>query len=232
MNIILFGIQGAGKGTQARAIALALGIPVFEAGAELRKLALLETPEGGMIKRLINQGKLVPPGIVMTRVAGFLDETTTLDGVVFDGVPRSLDQAIALDEMLERKHRTSIAVEIRISEQCSTERVLQRRQCSRCGTAFLPEYHHHTCNLCGGLLIKRVDDTAEALQIRIANYQSRTLPVLEYYRKANKLITINGEQLVLDVTKDIFTQLSPLLHTEKDIEQLLFQSSPDNQVSI
>ncbi|MBP6084664.1 nucleoside monophosphate kinase [Candidatus Gracilibacteria bacterium] len=232
MNIILFGIQGAGKGTQARAIALALGIPVFEAGAELRKLALLETPEGGMIRSLINQGKLVPPGIVMTRIASFLDDTATLDGVVFDGVPRSLDQAVALDEILDRKHRTSMAVEIRISEQCSTERVLQRRLCSRCGTAFLPEYHHNTCNLCGGLLVKRVDDTAEALKTRIANYQNRTLPVLEYYRKANKLITVNGEQLVLDVTRDVFTQLSPLLHTEKDIEQLLFQSSRDNQVSI
>lgn len=211
MDILLFGIQGSGKGTQARALSLALNIPIFEAGAELRKLATHDNEEGKTIRELINRGALVPKGIVLMKVADFLDHPATIDGVIFDGVPRLLEQAVAFQEMMETKHRDTIAILIDLDEDSAVYRVTNRRICSRCQQTFPPEYLHEVCNSCGGILIHRADDERDAIQKRIKNFYQETVPVIDHYRTLGKLLTVDGNQSVIDVTKDIFNQLSPLL---------------------
>ena len=211
MHILLCGIQGSGKGTQARALSLALNIPIFEAGAELRKIATHNTEEGNTIRELINKGALVPQGIVLLKVADFLDHPATIDGVIFDGVPRSYDQTLGFQDMMDSKHRETIAIVIDLDEETAIYRVTNRRICNRCQQTFQPEYLHQICNSCGGVLIKRVDDQKDAIEKRIQNYYQETVPVIDHYRTLGKLLTVDGNQSVIDVTKDMFNQLSPLL---------------------
>ncbi len=215
MDILVFGIQGAGKGTQAKAISLALGLPVYEAGAELRKLAAENTPLGEQIRKVIYAGRLVPPGIVLLRIADYLEHPATVAGVIYDGVPRSYDQALAFDEMMKQSKRESLAVDIELSEEQALARLQKRRICSKCQTVFMPDYEGDICNVCGGVLIHRPDDNPEAIKVRFANYRKETVPVIEHYRKEGKVLTIDGDQSILDVTKDIFNQLSPLLKFKK-----------------
>ncbi|MBI4835756.1 MAG: nucleoside monophosphate kinase [Candidatus Abawacabacteria bacterium] len=211
MDILLFGIQGSGKGTQAKALALALNFPIFEAGAELRSLATKDTPAGNEIRSIINKGGLVPPGIILLRIADFLDNAAAIQGVIFDGVPRSYDQAVSFDEMITQKHRESLAINIELDEDEAITRLEKRRICSKCNAIFLPDYQNTICNLCGGLLIHRADDNPESIKVRFAKYKQETLPVIDHYRKQGKVLTVDGNQAVMDVTKDIFNQLSPLL---------------------
>lgn len=218
MDILVFGIQGAGKGTQAKALALALGIPIYEAGAELRKIAAENTPLGEEVRKVIYTGRLVPPGTVLLRIADYLEHPATVAGVIFDGVPRSYDQALAFDEMMQKRHRENLAIDIELSEEQALHRLETRRICSKCHTVFMADYEGNICNVCGGLLIHRQDDNPEAIKVRFANYRKETIPVIEHYRKAGKLLTIDGDQSVLDVSKDIFNQLSPLLKLKKRLK--------------
>ncbi len=211
MDILLFGIQGSGKGAQARALSLALNIPIYEAGAELRKLAVHNSVEGKVIREVINKGALVPPGIVLVKIAEFLEHPATTQGVIFDGVPRSYDQAIAFEEMENERHRETISILIELDEQQSIKRLSSRRICTRCQKTYAPDYKLEVCNVCGGILIKREDDQPVAVKKRIENFYRETKPVIEYYKKLGRLLTVNGDQAVIDVTKDIFNQLSPLL---------------------
>jgi len=218
MDILVFGIQGAGKGTQAKAVSLALGLPIYEAGAELRRLAAENTPLGEEIRKVIYTGRLVPPGMVLLRIAEYLEHPATVAGVIYDGVPRSYEQAIAFDEMMKEKKRDSLAIDIELSEGKALERLEKRRICSKCQAIFMPDYESEVCNICGGVLIHRADDNSEAIKVRFANYHKETVPVIDYFRKQGKLLTIDGDQSILDVTKDIFNQLSPLLKLKKRLK--------------
>lgn len=211
MDILLFGIQGSGKGTQAKALALALNFPIFEAGAELRKMAAENTTTGNDVRNIITKGLLVPPGILLLKIADFLEYPATKPGVIFDGIPRSLDQALAFDEMISRNHRDNLAVDIQLSEEQAIERLTKRRICSKCTAVFMPNYTQDICNICGGLLIHREDDNPEAIKTRFKKYYEETVPVIQHYRNQGKVIMVDGNQEVIDVTKDIFNQLSPLL---------------------
>lgn len=211
MDILVFGIQGSGKGTQAKALSLALNLPIFEAGAELRKIALEDTVEGNEVKKIITKGQLVPPGIILLKIADFFENSAASKGVVFDGVPRSHDQAIGFDEMLNKNHRGYLAIDIELDEASAIERLQNRRICSKCSAVFMPDYTNAICNNCGGLLIHRADDNPESIKTRFSKYKMETVPVIDHYRRQGKVITVDGSQAVIDVTKDIFNQLSPLL---------------------
>ncbi len=215
MDFLIFGIQGAGKGTQAKALALALNLPIFETGSELRKIALEDSTEGHEVKKIITKGLLVPAGILLLKVADYLENPATTAGVIFDGIPRTVAQAISFDEMLLKLHRDWLAINIVLGEEAALKRLEQRRICSKCGAVFMPDYTSSICNHCAGLLIHRADDNADAIANRFQKYKVETMPVIDHYRKQGKLITVDGNQAVLDVTKDIFNQLSPLikLHT-------------------
>lgn len=229
MDILVFGIQGAGKGTQAKAISLALGLPIYEAGAELRKLAAENTSLGEEIRKVIYTGRLVPPGIVLLRIAEYLEHPATVAGVIFDGVPRSYDQVLAFDEMMKTKKRDNLAIDIELSEGKALERLEKRRICNKCQAIFMPDYESKVCNTCGGILIHRADDNPEAIKVRFANYKKETMPVIEHFRKQGKLLTIDGDQSILDVTKDIFNQLSPLLKLKKRLKIEEIKSFQDLQ---
>lgn len=216
MDILVFGIQGSGKGTQAKALALALNLPIFETGAELRKIATMDTEQGREIKKTIAKGDLVDSQTILEQLTIYFEKSGNIKGIIFDGVPRTYEQALLFDAMMTEKQRKNIVVDIQLSEQDALERLRQRRICDTCGAVFLPDYTKSVCNLCGGNLIHRGDDNPEAIQRRFAKYKSETLPVIEHYRKQGKVISVQGNQAIIDVTKDIFTQLSPLLKLEKD----------------
>ena len=215
MDILLFGIQGSGKGTQAKALSLALNFPIFEAGAELRKMAVQDTPTGNEIRKIISKGNLVPPGLLLLKVMDFLEHPASHSGIIFDGIPRAMEQAESFDEVMKTKHRDNLAIAIDLSENAAIERLLKRRICTTCGTAFMPDYSNDMCNHCGGILIHRADDTTEAIQTRFGKYKAETLPVIEHYQKQGKLIVVDGNQAIIDVTKDIFNQLSPQMKLRK-----------------
>ena len=221
MDILIFGIQGSGKGTQAKALALALNLPIFEAGAELRKMAAENTSAGHEIRTLMSTGHLVPPGIVLLRIADFLEYSATQNGVIFDGVPRTYHQALDFDEMMNRNHRDNLVINIELDEDQALARLTHRRICSKCTAVFMPEYKNDICNLCGGILIHREDDNPEAIKVRFRKYKEETRPVIEHYRKQGKVLSVDGSQPIIDVTKDIFNQLSPLLKLRKKQEAKL-----------
>lgn len=180
-DILLFGVQGSGKGTQAQIIAERLGYKIFEAGAELRKIREAETDLGRLVKSIIDRGDLVPNDIVMEIVAEFLRQRSADDKIIFDGIPRSMVQKDSLDALLKKAGRESICLFLELPRDIAIARMKERG---------------------------RTDDTAEVIEKRIQNFEEQTVPVIEQYATETDLIRVNGDQPITAVTEEIFARLS------------------------
>lgn len=181
MDLILFGIQGSGKGTQAKIIAEKFDLEIFETGAELRKLAQEDTELGKKVKTLIEAGHLVPDEIVIQIVKNFLEPLPKTQRILFDGVPRKIIQQKAFDELIKNLDRNFIGILIEIPEEETIQRLLARG---------------------------RNDDTAEGIKNRIEHFKKETLPVIEDYKQRGKMITINGSQPIEKVGEEISSKVS------------------------
>ena len=205
-DIILFGMQGSGKGTQARLLAEKLDYQIFETGGQLRQLANEDSDLGRKVKEVTTAGKLVPNEVVMEIVANFLQNLPESEHAIFDGIPRSESQRVSLEAEFEKVGRKPIAVYIKISREEALTRLLGRKTCAGCGKIFGAKDNSaelEKCPVCGGELKVRADDTAEAIATRLDVYENETIPAIEKYREENRLVEIDGTQSVEEVTEQI-----------------------------
>jgi len=211
MNIVLFGIQGSGKGTLARAICNKYNLHYFETGAQLRKLSSEETPLGQKVKEVISSGHLVSNEIVMEIIEDFIKTIPTNEGVVFDGIPRKEEQARTFDALMKKIKRTYLGILIDVPKEKALKRLTTRRICSKCKTIYPATYNKDKCEKCGGELITRNDDNPESIKTRFETYFKETMPVIESLKKEEKLIIIDGSPSIPEVEKKIFEVIENIL---------------------
>lgn len=204
MNLVLLGAPGAGKGTQAVKIAAKYGIPHVSTGDIFRKNISEMTPIGVVAKSYIDKGQLVPDEVVVEIVAQRLKEEDAKNGYLLDGFPRTLAQAKALDEI------TSVSTVINVDVELGAlaERLTGRRVCAECKKSYhVSTMKSDTCPDCGGKLVQRDDDKLETVNERLKVYEASTAPLIEYYEKQGKLVTVDGMKSI----EDVFTEISEAL---------------------
>lgn len=208
MNVILLGPPGAGKGTQAVFIAELKKVPHISTGDIFRKNIKEGTPLGKKAKGYMDQGLLVPDSVVVELVEDRLTWKDAQDGFLLDGFPRTIAQAEALEvslAKLDKKIDTVINIEVDFS--VLIHRISGRRVCRQCGATMHAENNppkkEGVCDFCSAELYQRDDDKEETVKKRLDEYQEKTMPLIDFYKKRGVLIDINGQQDIKDVTKDI-----------------------------
>ena len=184
MNLVLFGPPGSGKGTQARILQERRGLPQLSTGDMLRAAIAAGTELGKKCKAIMDSGDLVPDEIVIGIIAERYDRPDCAKGAVFDGFPRTIPQAEALDAMLKgRGRKIDLVIELKVDDAVLIGRVEQRIKES------------------GG--VARADDTPETLKNRLEVYYRNTAPLIEFYKKQGKLVTVDGMAPIEEVTKAV-----------------------------
>lgn len=209
MRLLFFGPPGAGKGTQAKLVAKEFDIAHISTGDILRDAVSKGTELGKKAKAIMDRGELVSDEIMNNLVKEKMQE---LDSFILDGYPRTLDQAKFLDRATkDLKKEIDAVVLIDVAEEEIVKRISNRRVCPNCGKVYnlitLKPKEDEKCDVCGTKLIQRDDDKEEVVRERYKVYKNTTESVIEYYRKNNKIITIDGAQNVEDVTKELFNIL-------------------------
>lgn len=195
MRIILLGPPGAGKGTQAKELAQRLKIMHISTGDILRKNVKSETPLGKQAKDYMEKGLLVPDELVGKMLFERITRPDVKDGFLLDGYPRNLSQAKALDELFSgRDTGIDIVVYLDTSDEVIIQRLTGRLVCSNCGANFhirnMPPKVKGVCDLCGGKLYQRTDDTEETVKKRIQVYKNEVSSLIEYYKEKKKLYSL------------------------------------------
>jgi adenylate kinase len=195
LNVIVMGPPGAGKGTQAGRFASDRGLPKISTGDILREAVRDGNPTALEAKARMDRGELVDDATMITIVADRLARPDARDGFVLDGFPRTVAQARALDELMDRLHcGPLIVVDVAVPEQELVQRLANRRICSVCGTNADPTVDDDGCKQCGGVLVQRADDDQGVVLERLRVYQQATRPVLDYYRERPTFRVVNGAQ--------------------------------------
>ncbi len=209
MNLIFMGPPGAGKGTQAKLFAKTYGIPQISTGDILRQAVKEGTPLGKKAQIYLEKGELVPDEIMIGIIKDRLQEVDCQKGWLMDGFPRTIWQAVALDEILrQRGLHLDAVINIYLQEEELIRRVSGRRVCRNCGETFHvifnPPLQEGVCDKCGGPLYQREDDKEETVRKRLEVYRARTKPLIEYYWEKSALISIDGgARTIEDVFKSI-----------------------------
>ncbi|MBI2861884.1 MAG: adenylate kinase [Chloroflexi bacterium] len=206
--VVLLGAPGAGKGTQAGALAERLGVAHVASGDLFRQAVGAGTELGRSAQGYMERGELVPDGITIAMMMERLSQPDCVKGAILDGFPRTLGQALALDRAFaDAGRRISQVLYIRVGEGELLRRLSGRWLCRRCQTSYhelsTPPQVPGRCDRCGGELYQRDDDRRETAERRLAVYFQQTLPLIDYYRQAGLLIEVDGEGSVEDVGQAI-----------------------------
>jgi adenylate kinase len=212
--VLLLGPPGAGKGTQARLLAEALGIPQVSSGDLFRDNLRDETELGSLARAYMDRGELVPDDVTVRMVMDRLGRADCGKGAILDGFPRTLNQAAALDEALldQRSFGTkssgiSSALLIEVSDDVVLGRLSGRRICRDCQAMYHVEFRPPAtkgcCDVCGGSLYQRSDDQPGTVRHRLLVYYKQTAPLVGYYFAHSVLTEINGEQDMESVQSDL-----------------------------
>jgi len=208
MRLILLGPPGAGKGTQAEVLVKKLNVPQISTGDILRNAVKQGTPVGLEAKKFMDAGDLVPDDVIIGVVKERLTEDDCKNGYIFDGMPRTIAQAEALDSQ-------GVAIDavllIEVPDEVLLKRLGGRRTCPNCGNI----YHIETkkpdkdgiCNDCGTELIIRKDDEQETIKNRLQTYHKETAPLIDYYREQGKIKDVGGEYNIQSQTAEVFKVL-------------------------
>ena len=193
MRLILLGAPGAGKGTQAELICKKLNIPAISTGNILREAIKNGTAMGLEAKSFMDAGKLVPDSVIVGVVKERLAADDCKGGFILDGMPRTVAQAEALDEM---GITIDTVLSLEVEDAAIEARMTGRRVCESCGASYHLQHKapkvEGVCDSCGGKLVQRKDDTPETVRDRLNVYHEQTEPVKAHYEKAGKLKTVEG----------------------------------------
>jgi adenylate kinase len=210
-RIVLLGAPGSGKGTQAEMITRHFAIAVTSPGTILRRERDLGTPLGIKADEISKQGGLVPDEIIVHLIEDWL-ALHGKDGFVFDGFPRTVKQGERLNEILQKRQTAlDLAIWLEVSERTVRDRIAGRLQCRRCGfTTSLTSAgfaDRPICPYCDGPLVRRDDDDASVLETRLAEFKTKTEPLLSFYEKDDALHRIDGNR----DRETVFTAISALI---------------------
>jgi len=212
MYIILLGAPGAGKGTQADSLSSELNLPHIASGDLFREALKKETELGLLAKSYMERGELVPDEVTIKMILQRIEMPDCVSGCLFDGFPRTLAQAEALDKGLADKGKNIDKVlYIKVSNEELLKRLGGRWLCQNCQTPYhlitAPPKVPGKCDKCGGELYQREDDKEETVKERLRVFFAQTIPIVDYYRGQSKLIEVNGNQGIQEVAKKIMLSL-------------------------
>jgi adenylate kinase len=201
-RLIVLGKQGSGKGTQCVRISQHYGIPHISTGDMLRAAVKSGSALGARVQSTMEAGELVSDDIILEVMAARLaEDDAAARGFVLDGFPRTVGQADRLDDVLEPSV-IDVVVSLEIPTSVVVGRIAQRRTCSVCGRVYAttaPPKVDWTCDVCGGEVIQREDDTEEAVTRRLALYDAQTAPLIARYATAGKLVPVDATGIVEEV---------------------------------
>ena len=206
MNVILLGPPGAGKGTQAKTLSEQTALQHVASG-DLFRTALREGTELGMLaKSYMDRGELVPDEVVIGMILERISHNDCANGVIFDGFPRTREQATALEEaLLEHSSAIDLVLYLSVPQEVLLKRIAGRQTCKTCGSTYniyyFPSHRSGICDACGSGLYQRSDDSLETAQHRLDVYFAQTMPLIEYYKTQGTLYEIDGQGEIASVTE-------------------------------
>ena len=213
MNLIIFGPQGSGKGTQADKLAEKFKLSHLETGQIFRDIAREDSPLGKKIKTLNEQKEMIPDEITVEVLRDYLEKVPVEKaGVILDSAPRTVGQIELVEKLMEQEARNiDKAIYIKLPYEDSVARISKRYMCTACFRHFVIGKHikhsGENCPTCGGQIKQRGDDTPDGIAKRLKTFYEVTMPVVEHYRKKGILIEVDGKQGVEEVFEDIIKQL-------------------------
>ncbi len=213
MYLVMMGVQGAGKGTQAAILKERLGIPHITSGGLFRAMKDQDTPLARQVRDIMARGELVPDDITIEIVKERLQQPDARRGFILDGFPRTCPQAEALDAiMAEMGEALTAVLFLNLSDQEAVDRISGRLQCELnekhiYHVKYNPPRTPGVCDVDGGRLFQREDDRPEAVRKRIAEFHEKTRPLLDYYDKQGLLVEIDADRPIEQVTEAILAAL-------------------------
>ena len=205
MILVFLGPPGAGKGTQAKLLSQRMEFLHLSTGDLLREAVKNQTPLGKKAKEYMDRGELVPDELIVQ----LIEETMPKDGnVILDGFPRTVNQALALEEMLKGKgEKISKVLFFDVADEVIIDRLSGRRVCSKCGAVYHVKYNppkvEGMCDLCGGSLMQRDDDREEVVKKRLEVYRKQTQPLIEFYQERGIIYKLDAGKGVEELFEEV-----------------------------
>lgn len=210
LNLILLGPPGAGKGTQAKFLIERCSIPQISTGDILRAAVKNKTAYGLQAKSFMDSGALVPDSLVIDIIGERLLADDTANGFILDGFPRTVAQADALSQMLEKSDKSiDHVISMTVDNEELIRRVVGRLTCRGCGRGyhlqFDPPHVPMVCNVCSSELYQRDDDKEDTLRSRLTAYETQTSPLIDYYSNYRLLRPIDGMGSIQQIRESLFS---------------------------
>ena len=208
VHLVLVGPPGAGKGTQAVLLESEFGLKQISSGDLFRENLKNQTELGQLARTYIDRGELVPDNVTIAMVEDRIQRADCASGVIFDGFPRTLEQAKALDEMLAaQESEIRLAPALVASDEVVMDRLTGRRVCRNCGAVYHIRYNppkaEGVCDTCGGELYQRSDDSPETVRNRLFVYYKQTSPLIGYYYAKDLLVRVDADQPIEAVKQSL-----------------------------
>jgi len=213
--IVLMGAPGAGKGTQARLLQERLHLPQISTGDIFRALEHAETPLAQEVREIMQRGQLVPDELTIQLVKERTSQSDAQNGYILDGFPRTPAQAASLEKLAAEQGKNIVAILIDVPRDMLEKRMTGRRNCPVCGEIynmyFKPPRQDNVCDFHPeAQLMQRTDDNKETAIARLATYEEQTKPLVEYYKAAGLLRTVDGTR----EPEEIYEEMLPLMNAE------------------
>jgi adenylate kinase len=210
--IVLMGAPGAGKGTQARLLQERLHLPQISTGDIFRALKTVQTPLAQEVREIMERGQLVPDELTIQLVKERTAQDDARNGYILDGFPRTPAQAASLEKLAAEQGNSIIAILVDVPEDFLEKRMTGRRNCPVCGEIyniyFKPPRHDNVCDFHPqAQLVHRADDNVETVKARLATYEAQTRPLIDYYKSAGLLQTVDGTREPEAIYEDIRVNL-------------------------
>jgi adenylate kinase len=213
--LVLIGLPGAGKGTQAEILNKDKGLVHISTGELFRDNIKRQTELGKQVEPILARGELAPDDVTIAMLRDRLQQDDSKQGAILDGFPRTIAQADALGALLnELGGRLNLVPYIKVREDVLIERLSGRWTCKTCGTVYHEKFNRPkvagVCDKDGDELVQRPDDKSEAVATRITAFMNQTSPLIEYFRERGLLVEIDGEQAIEKVTADLLAAVSAI----------------------